>query len=197
MPHGFRRFRVAYVEAAKGQGKSPLAAGIGLYMLVADEEPRAEVYASATKKDQAMVLFRDAVAMVELSPSLASRVARVGGASVWNLMYSTSFFRAISSDEGQSGPRPHCALIDEIHEHQDDRMIELARAGFKGRRQPLLFMITNSGSDRHSVCYRYHDQSVKVAAGTHGERPAFLLRVRARRGRPTLRGSGLLAENES
>src|SRR6185436_20913452 len=57
------------------------------------------------------------------------------------------------------------ALIDEIHEHKDDVVIEMLRAGFKGRRQPLLFMITNSGSDRQSVCFRYHERAVNIAAG--------------------------------
>ena len=65
-PDGYRRFRVGYVETGKGSGKSPLAAGIGLYGLVADGEARAEIYAAATKKDQAMILFRDAVAMRDL-----------------------------------------------------------------------------------------------------------------------------------
>lgn len=162
---GRRRFRVAYIETGKGSGKSPLAAGIGHYMFIADDEPRAEIYAAAAKKDQAMVLFRDAVAMVQLSPALASHITRVGGQSVWNMAYDGSFFRAISSDDSQSGPRPHCALIDEIHEHRDDSVIEMLRAGFKGRRQPLLFMITNSGSDRQSVCWRYHDRACKIAAG--------------------------------
>lgn len=159
-----RRFRVAYVEEGKGNGKSPLAAGIGLYMLGADGEARGEIYAAASKKDQAMILFRDAVAMVDLSPHLRKRVHQTGGRQVWNLSLGTSFFRPISSDDSQSGPRPHCGLIDEVHEHRDDLVIEMMRAGFKGRRQPLLFMITNSGFDRQSVCWRYHDKAVKVAA---------------------------------
>jgi phage terminase large subunit-like protein len=77
-----------------------------------------------------------------------------------------SFFRPIASDEGQSGPRPHCGLIDELHEHHDDNVLEMMRAGFKGRRQPLLFVITNAGVDRQSVAWRYHDKAIKVAAGT-------------------------------
>ncbi|HXD06913.1 MAG TPA: terminase TerL endonuclease subunit [Burkholderiaceae bacterium] len=160
---GQRRFRVVFVETGKGSGKSPLAAGIGLYMLIADGEARAEVYAAASKKDQAMVLFRDAVAMVDMSPGLKERVHQTGGATVWNMSYRGSFFRAIASDDGQSGPRPHCGLIDEVHEHKDDTVIEMMRAGFKARRSPLLFMITNSGVDRQSVCWRYHDKAVKVA----------------------------------
>ena len=75
---GWRRFRTAYIETAKGSGKSPLAAAIGLYGLVADGEARAEVYAAATKKDQAMILFRDAVAMVDQSPILAERMEKSG-----------------------------------------------------------------------------------------------------------------------
>jgi len=85
---GYRRFRVAYVETAKGSGKSPLAAGIGMKGLVADSEPRAEIYSAATKKDQAMILFRDAVAMVDQSPELAKRLTKSGtGERCWNLAY--------------------------------------------------------------------------------------------------------------
>jgi phage terminase large subunit-like protein len=165
---GTRRFRVAFVEAGKGCGKSPLAAGIGTYLMMSDREPRAEIYAAASKKDQAMVLFRDAVAMVKQSPALKKRLVFSGGAGrEWNIAYlqADSFFRPISSDDKQSGPRPHCALLDEIHEHPDNTMVEMLRAGFKGRRQPLQFMITNSGVDRTSVCYQYHDYACKVAAG--------------------------------
>jgi len=173
--NGYRRFRTAYVESGKGSGKSPLAAGIGIYCLMADKEPRAEVYAAATKKDQAMVLFRDAVAMVDQSPALSQRIQKSGGTGKeWNLAFLQmgSFFRPISSDDGQSGPRPHCALIDEIHEHKDNKAVEMMRAGTKGRRQALIFMITNSGHDKTSVCYDYHKHGQQVAAGD-AENDAF------------------------
>jgi len=166
---GHRRFRVAYIETAKGSGKSPLAAGIGLYGLVADNEPRAEIYAAATKKDQAMILFRDAVAMYQQSPILKNALVPSGiGASTWNLAYhkSGSFFRPISADDGQSGPRPHIALLDEIHEHKTSNVVEMLRAGTKSRRQALILMITNSGHNKTSVCWNYHDYTAKVCAGT-------------------------------
>lgn len=166
---GYRRFRVAYVETGKGSGKSPLAAGIGMIGLTADDEARAEVYAAATKKDQAMVLFRDAVAMFQLSPELRKRLKPSGvGDNVWNLAYfeKGSFFRPISADDGQSGPRPHIALIDEIHEHRNNTVVEMMRAGTKSRRQALIFMITNSGASKTSTCWNYHDYASKVAAGT-------------------------------
>lgn len=167
-PDGYRRFRVAYVETAKGSGKSPLAAGIGLYGLMADGESRAEVYAAATKKDQAMILFRDAVAMRDLSPELATRLVKSGvGENAWNLAYhqTGSFFRPISADDGQSGPRPHIALLDEVHEHRSGMVVEMLRAGTKSRRQALMLMITNSGANKQSVCWDYHDYAIKVAAG--------------------------------
>lgn len=166
-PDGTRRFRRAYIEAAKGSGKSPLLAGIGLYCLVADKEARAEVYAAASKKDQAMVLFRDAVAMYRQSPRLLQELTPSGVNPTWNLadLKTASFFRPISSDDGQSGPRPHCALCDEIHEMRDGYMLEMLERGFKWRRNPLLVMATNSGSDRHSVCWQEHQHAIAVAAG--------------------------------
>lgn len=163
---GTRRYRNVYVESGKGSGKSPLAAGVGLYCLIADNEPRAEVYAAATKMDQARILFNDALAMIDQSPELGQILMKNGKNPVNRVsMPSTgSVFRPISSDNGQSGYRPHCALIDEVHEHKNPDVINLMRAGTKGRKNPLFFMITNSGHDRTSICYDYHEYGKKVAA---------------------------------
>jgi len=165
---GWRRFRVAYIETAKGSGKSPLAAGLGMYGLVADKEPRAEIYAAATKKDQAMVLFRDAVAMYQQSPALHAALKSSGtGENVYNLAHlkTGSFFRAISADDGQSGPRPHMSLIDEVHEHKTNTVIEMQRAGTKSRRQALILMITNSGANKTGPGWQYHDYASQVCSG--------------------------------
>lgn len=165
---GNRRFRRAYIEEGKGNGKSPWAAGIGMYLMLADGEPRAEIYAAASQKTQAAILFKAAVAMVQQSPALSKRLTPSGVNPVWNLadLKSGSFFRPISTDEAHSGPLPSGALCDEIHEHRDGRVIEMLERGFKSRRQPLLVMITNSGSDRTSVCWQEHEHAVRVAAGT-------------------------------
>lgn len=165
---GFRRFRVAYVETGKGSGKSPLAAGVGLFGLTADDEERAEIYAAATKKDQAQILFRDAIAMYEHSPELAARLVTSGAkGKEFNLAYhaSSSFFRTIAADDGQSGPRPHMALIDEVHEHKSSNVIDMMVAGTKSREQSLIFMITNSGTDKTGICWDYHDLGRQVCAG--------------------------------
>lgn len=168
---GWRRFRRAYVEQGKGNGKSPLAGGIGLYGLTADGEAGAEVYSAGATKDQAGVLFRDAIKMVRKSPDLDHRLKMSGGEGrEYNVAYlkNSSFFRPVSRETKKtgSGPRPHFALVDELHEHADSGIIEILERGFKFRRQPLLLMITNSGSDRNSVCWHEHSHAIRVAAGS-------------------------------
>jgi len=167
---GARRFRRAYIEQGKGNGKSPLAGGIGLIGLTADGEAGAQIYSAGATKEQASVLFEDAVKMVKKSPALNSRLRMSGGEGrEHNVAYlkTSSFFRPVSRETKKtgSGPRPHFALVDELHEHPDGGVLEILERGFKFRRQPLLLMITNSGSDRNSVCFTEHEHAVKVAAG--------------------------------
>lgn len=165
---GTRRFREAYIEEAKGNGKTPLVAGIGHYGLTADREPRAEVYAAASSKDQAMVLFRDACAMRDQSPWLRERLSKRGGDEhPQNLLHmkTASFFRPVSPEGAHSGPRPHMALLDELHEHRSRNIYDMLKRGFKFRRQPLMVMITNSGYDRKTLCWEKHEHAIKVATG--------------------------------
>ena len=168
---GSRRFRRAYIEEGKGNGKSPFAAGVGLYGMVADNEPGAEIYPIAAHRDQAMILFRDAVKMVEQSPDLKDRIKPSGGPGrEYNLSFlkTASFMRPLSREAGKSGSglRPHMGLADEVHEHPNRDAMEMLERGFKFRRQPLLLMITNSGTDRKSICWEEHEHSIKVAAGS-------------------------------
>jgi hypothetical protein len=146
----------------------PLSAGIGLYCLTADKEPRAEVYAAATKKTRQWSSFvmrwRWSISL-RLFPHAYRNLAAPERVEP-GFLQAGSFFRPISSDDGQSGPRPHCALIDEVHEHKSNQVVEMMRAGTKGRRQALIFMITNSGHDKTSVCYDYHEYGRKVSAGS-------------------------------
>lgn len=161
---GYRRFRTAYVEIGKGNGKTPLAAGIGLYGLVADGEQSAEVYSAATAHDQAAICFKDAVGFVERSAELSEAVQKqVGSLAV---MRSRSVFRALSSEhKGLDGKRVHMGLIDELHEHPSGIVVDKIRAGTKARRNALVFEITNSGWDRTSVCWHHHKMSLDVLEG--------------------------------
>ena len=164
---GHRRFRAAYVECGKGSGKSPLAGGIGLYMGLEDGEKDPEIYAAGSKKEQAKILFNDAVAMLQASPGLKKRALVMGGNEPRKIKFGQGgVFEPVASDKKKSGPRVHCGLVDELHEHQDRYTIDMLQDGFKGRNQPLLFVITNSGFDRTSICWEWHEFAIKVA---HGE----------------------------
>lgn len=161
---GYRLYRDAYLEIAKGNGKTPLSAGIGLYGLVVDNELAAEIYSASVTRDQARYLWNDAARMVECSPELAALVRL----SVGNLACPETFgfFRTCSSEHrGLDGKRAHMALIDELHEHPSGMVANKIRANAKGRRQPLFVETTNSGFDRTSICWEHHEHSRRVVEG--------------------------------
>jgi phage terminase large subunit-like protein len=149
---------------------------MGLYGMIADSEPGAQVYSCGATYDQANILFQDAVKMAQAVPDWNDPdepvITYSGNQKVYNMAalpppWAASFFRPISRMKGKtgSGPRPHMALCDELHEHPDGNVIEMLERGFKFRRQPLLIMITNSGSDRRSVCWAEHEHAVAIVQG--------------------------------
>ncbi len=161
---GWRRYREAYIEMGKGNAKTPLFSGIGLYGLVMDSEQAAEIYSAATGMEQAKILWLDAQRMVDASPELSAIVFQTQN----NLAYepTMSFFRPVSKEKrGKSGPRPHMALMDEMHEYADGVIVNTLRAGAKRRKQPLFGAITNSGFDRTSICWQHHEHARKVNEG--------------------------------
>lgn len=162
-----RRFRNAFIEVGKGNGKTPLLAAIGLYGLMADGQTAPEIYAVAADRDQAMVMYRDAIRMVDASPELAARVKKSGIEHVHNLSYGLGFFRPFSREQGsKSGKRPHMGLIDELHEHPTAEATAMIRAGAKGNANALFPEITNSGFDRSSICWQHHEHSTRIVEGT-------------------------------
>lgn len=161
---GWRRYREAYIEMGKGNAKTPLFSGIGLYGLVMDGEQAAEIYSAASGMEQAKILWLDAQRMVDASPDLTGIIYQ----SQNNLAYepAMSFFRPVSKEKrGKSGPRPHMALMDEMHEYADGVIVNTLRAGAKRRKQPFFGAITNSGYDRTSICWSHHEHSRKVVEG--------------------------------
>ena len=161
---GYRRFRTAYMEEGKGNGKTPWGAGILTYGLLADGEPDAECYCAAVTKEQANISFRDAVMMRDGSPALSKRIKKLR--TTLAIDATNSFLRPISSEHrGLDGKRPHIVLIDEIHEHPNSLVVDKMRAGTKARKQALIIEITNSGYDRESVCFQHHEYARKVLEG--------------------------------
>ncbi len=160
---GYRRFRNGYIEIGKGNGKTPMLAAIGLYGLLMDGQKAPEIYAAANDRDQAMIMFRDAVRMVDASPELSKRIKKTGIEHVTNLAYGLGFFRPFSREQGsKSGTRPHMGLIDEVHEASNGEIINKIRAGAKGNNDAMFLEITNSGSDRTSICYQHHEHSRRI-----------------------------------
>jgi phage terminase large subunit-like protein len=169
---GYRRFRDAFIETAKGSGKTPLGAGLMLYLLVADGERGAQVYFAAVGKDQAKLAFADAEKMVVASPYLRAVVdQKVNNLAVLD---TGSYLRPISSEKrGLDGKRVHGCLIDEEHEHPTPVVVSKMRRGTKGRRNALVMRTTNSGYDRTSVCWHDHDYSRQVLEGTIADESWF------------------------
>ncbi|MGH6811350.1 MAG: terminase large subunit [Methylocella sp.] len=162
---GLRQFRTAYVEVARKNGKSVMLAGTALYALIADGEPGSYVYAAATTRDQARIVFGEAERMVDASPALRARVTR----TVNNLavLATSSWFRPLSADASKmDGLNVHFAAVDEVHEHPSPDIIQKLNTATGARRQPLIFEITTAGHDRHSVCRQHHEFSVKALEGT-------------------------------
>lgn len=165
---GFRRFREAYIETAKGSGKTPLGAGMMLYLLVADGERGAQIFLAAVTKEQAGYAWRDCRAMVEASPELKALFGSAGYlANELKVIEDGSFLKPVSSEKrGLDGKRVHGALVDELHEQATPIVVNKMRAGTKGRRNALIVKTTNSGFDRTSVCWHHHEYSRKVLEGT-------------------------------
>ncbi|MEX2642139.1 MAG: terminase TerL endonuclease subunit [Acetobacterales bacterium] len=162
---GTRRFRVVYIEIPRKNGKTTLAAGLGLYMLVADGEFGAEVYSAATKKDQAKYLLDIAKSMVRRGPaSLRRRLDLLQSAIVFPKTES-SFIALGSNENTLDGLNPHAALIDELHKHKSRAVYELMETAVGARSQPLLIAITTAGDDPASVCWEQHDYVVQMLGG--------------------------------
>ncbi|WP_276349873.1 terminase large subunit [Enterobacter hormaechei] len=159
-----RRFREAYIRVARKNGKSFFAAGIGTYMFCADGENSAEVYCGATTMVQAKKVFTPARQMADRLPSLRSKF----NISVWVDSLTRpdgSLFAPIAGKPGD-GDSPHCAIIDEYHEHDTDHMYEAMTLGMGARSQPLTLIITTAGTSLESPCYD-KDKQVKEMLNGH------------------------------
>ncbi len=161
---GYRRFREVYVEVARKNGKSMLAACIGLYMLTEDNEPGAEVYSGATTEKQAWEVFRPARLMARKDPAFCEHYGLTVNAESLACIEAASKFEPVIGTPGD-GPSPHCAIVDEFHEHKDAGQYNAHITGMGARTQPLLLIITTAGSNLAGPCYDKRDQVVKVLSG--------------------------------
>jgi phage terminase large subunit-like protein len=161
---GTRRFRSVYVEVAKKNGKTLLAAIVAILMTFFDGEAGAETYSGATKRDQAKLSWSDAVMMIRKNPSLAARIQITAGALLD--VASASSFRPLGQDsDTDQGINVHCAIIDELHVHVDRSLLDNLETAASARRQPVIFKITTAGVKRDSVWAEERADAVAVIEG--------------------------------
>lgn len=161
---GFRRFRETLFLVGRKNGKSTLLAALALYLLVADYEGAAEIYSVATKKDQARKTLTEAVNMIKQSPELRAVIKKRR-----NDVYfpaTASKFEALASDSNTlDGLNSHAVIIDELHAIRDRNLYEVMKQSTSSRRQPLVIMITTSGTVRESVFDNLYGLACDIADG--------------------------------
>lgn len=166
-PDGNRQFRTAFVEICKKVGKSELAAAIALYLLYADNEPSAEVYGAAADRQQASIVFDVAKQMVEMSPALMKR-SKLMGATKRIVNYGNAGYYQVLSAEvgGKHGFSVSGLVFDEIHTQPNRQLYDVLTKGSSDAKQnPLHFIITTAGNDRHSIAYELHTKAVDILEG--------------------------------
>ena len=166
-PDGNRQFRTAFVEICKKVGKSELAAAVALYLLYADNEPSAEVYGAAADRQQASIVFDVAKQMVEMSPALMKR-SKLMGATKRIVNYSNAGYYQVLSAEvgGKHGFSVSGLVFDEIHTQPNRQLYDVLTKGSSDARQnPLHYIITTAGNDRHSIAYELHTKAVDILEG--------------------------------
>jgi len=174
---GIRRFHEAYIEVPRKNGKSTLMAAIGNYMTAADNEMGAQVFAGATTLDQARKVFDPAWMMMQKkerfrqkakirllgTPEKPSSIHRQGLRSV---------FKPMVGNPGD-GDNPHCAIIDEYHEHQHEGQYKAMKTGIRARLQPMIIIITTAGMDLAKPCYKKHKQMRLLLDNTYEDDRTF------------------------
>jgi phage terminase large subunit-like protein len=157
---GLRRFRTAYNELPRKNGKSLEAAIVALYVSFFDQEAGAEGYVIATKREQAKIVFNDCKRLVQ-SSGLRSRIAVLTA----NLHRddTASKLEPLGADrDSTDGLNPQIVTIDEAHAMKHRGLIDVMETATGAREQPIINWITTAGSDPFSPCGEQHDYACKV-----------------------------------
>lgn len=171
---GLRRYREVLLLVPRKNGKSALAAAIGLYMLCADGEHGAEVYTGATSEKQAKEVFVPAQAMVRMNPPMSSYFELQNNASNICILRNGSKMEPIIGNP-PDGSSPSCAIVDEVHEHKDSRLIDTMITGMGAREQPIMLYITTAGDNLAGPCYQLQLEAQKVLEGVQQNEQLFAL----------------------
>lgn len=158
-----RRYRVGYVVVSRKVGKSELAAGIVLYMMVGDDEEGSEVYGAAKDTKQAGKVFQPAERMRSLSPDLSKRIGYNKNERRLFDLDTASFYELITSDpKGELGHNPHLTVIDELLSQPSGDFFNTMRTAMGTRSQPLLLLVTTETDDPNSFGAHQIDEAEKI-----------------------------------
>ncbi|GMU16090.1 terminase large subunit [Waltera acetigignens] len=168
--NGLRKYREVIFIVGKKNGKSLLASGVGLYLLVGDGEPGPEVYAVATKKDQSKIIWMESKRMTKKSPALLKRIKPLV-AELSSEDYNSGTFKPLASDSDTlDGLNVHGALMDEIHQWKDGRpLYDIIADGVTAREQPLIFITTTAGTVREDIYDQKYDEAERLINGYFDE----------------------------
>ena len=168
--NGLRKYREAILIVGKKNGKSLIASGVGLYLLVADGEAGPEVYAVATKKDQVKIIWQEAKRMTKRSPSLLKRIKPLV-AELSSEDYNAGTFKPLASDsDTMDGLNVHGALMDEIHQWKNGRpLFDIIADGVTAREQPLVLITTTAGTIREDIYDQKYDEAERLINGYFDE----------------------------
>lgn len=162
---GLRKYRESLFYVARKNGKSTMLAGIALYMMIADGEAGADCYSTATKKDQAKIIFDEVCHMVQQSPELKRYIKKRKSDLYFPLTMSKLQPLGKNSDT-LDGLNAQLVIMDELHGVKDRNLYEVMKQSQSARRQPLLIMITTAGTVRECIFDDMYDYAGKVADGT-------------------------------
>jgi phage terminase large subunit-like protein len=164
--NGLRKYRRVVLIVAKKNGKSLLASGVGNYMLIGDGEAGPQVYAVATKRDQASIIWKEAKRMVNKSPVLRRRIKPLV-AELSSEGFNAGTFKPLASDTNTlDGLNIHCALMDEIHQWKNGRALyDIIADGVAAREQPMIFITSTAGTVRDDIYDEVYDECARIING--------------------------------
>lgn len=161
---GTRKYQEVILIVGRKNGKSTLAAAIGLYLTIADGELGPEIYSVATKKDQAKIIWLEAKKMIQKSPALRKRMKTL--VSEINSSVNDSVFKPLGRDSDTlDGLNVHGALFDEVHAWKDQNLYDVVVDGTSSRDNPMIFTTSTAGTVRESVFDRLYDEAEMVING--------------------------------
>lgn len=163
---GNRKYREAILIIGKKNGKSLIASCVGLYLQVGDNEPGPEVYAVATKRDQAKKIWLPAKQMVKKSPALRKRIKPLV-AELNSEDFNDGFFKPLASDsDSLDGLNVHGVLMDEIHQWKNGKALyDIMADGTTAREQPLVFITSTAGTIREDIYDAKYEEAERVING--------------------------------